>query len=223
MLNRLLLMIACVVSLPCYAQEAAQKPNWLPKNGPDAVDLLGCVSIAKVSDDKKSIVFARPAYSKVMETRMVNKTTFVTEQRTRSVQSNGSTVEQTYAVQVPMSTTVDEPFEARVPQGVLRFSVALDKVNDWEKVQAWDITGKEIENSALITRLAKPIHVVALERRQRGFTPIDPFYASILRPDTLVIYVPMGTIPVAATTPDPLVAPAPTAPVLPTPIRDPGK
>ena len=84
MLIRVMLMIACiVVALPSYAQEVGQKPSWMPKVNPESVDLFVNIRIAKISQDKKSILFATPTYQRMSVAETVKAST-ATETRTRS-------------------------------------------------------------------------------------------------------------------------------------------
>lgn len=60
--NRVVLIIACIIALTSFAQQSLQQPSWMPKSGPESIDVFSHISIAKISADKKTILFARPVF-----------------------------------------------------------------------------------------------------------------------------------------------------------------
>jgi hypothetical protein len=207
--NRLVFIIACLVALPSFAQEAAKTPSWIPKSYPADFDFKN-LSIARISADKKTVQFARPKIASEIRTRTVTKTVPRVETKTRQVSEGGQTRTEDFTVVVYDTVAEEQTFTVMVPKGSERFDVAVDKIS------ATDLSGNAIDGTALATKLQKPAYVMAMEG---SFTGIDPFYLNLLRQDTIVIFVPQGSIPAPA-----LAAPAAaaaTVPAAPAPVRDP--
>jgi hypothetical protein len=207
--NRLVVIIACLIALPSFAQQAPQTASWTPKSFPANFDFAN-LSIARMSADKKTVQFARPKIASEMRTRTVVKTVMQTVTKTRTVMVGGNEENQTYTEEVPVSVQEEQAYTVRFPSGSERFDVTIDKIS------AMDLSGTAIDGTALATKLQKPAYVMAMEG---SFTGIDPFYLNLLRQDTIVICVPQGSIPAP-------VAPVRTAPVAPVPaapapVRDP--
>lgn len=209
MLNRFVFIIACFVALPSFAQEAAKQPSWMPKSFPYSFD-LGDVSVAKISADNKTVQFARPKLEYVMGTREVQKTVMTTETKTRKVIVDGKEQRQDYTFQVPVTVAEQHTYNIRRPLGSERFEVGIDKI------KAWDLAGKAIDGAELAAKLKAPASVIAKEDDPKNFKAIDPFYLSVLRPDTIMIYIPVGSS-------GPPPAPAAPAPAAPTPTVGPPK
>jgi formylglycine-generating enzyme required for sulfatase activity len=65
----------------------------------------------------------------------------------------------------------------------------------FSRVRAWQVTGEPIETAALLQKLAEPSHVFAVEMpRSAKFAGVGDYHASILRPDSLVLYLAPGAI-----------------------------
>ena len=142
-----------------------------------------------------------------MGTREVQKTVMSTETRVRSVTSNGKTEEVPYTVQVPVTVVEQQTYNIRRPLGSERFEVGIDKI------KAWDLAGKAIDGAELAAKLKAPASVIAKEDDPKNFKAIDPFYLSVLRPDTIMIYIPVGSSgPPPAPAAPAAAAPAPAAP-----------
>ncbi len=221
--NRVVLIIACLIAFPAVAQQG-QRPSWLPKSVPEERDFaFANLSFAKISEDKKTVQFVRPALQYVDSVREVQKTVMTTQTRTKTVSEGGEEKTITYTIQVPQTTTEMQTYRVPVVASNFpeRFNVAI------EKISAWDLAGNAIDGATLATRLQKAAYVLAKEEDPKNFFPMDSFYASALRSDLIVIYLPSGTFPSpkpiaphTPPTPAPF-APAPSAP--PAPIVDPSR
>jgi hypothetical protein len=176
----------------------------MPKSFPYSFD-LGDVSVAKVSADNKTVQFARPNLEYVTATIEVQKTVMSTETRVRSVTSDGKTEEVPDTVQVPVTVVEQQTYNMRRPLGSERFEVGIDKI------KAWDLAGKAIDGAELAAKLKAPASVISKEDDPKNFKAIDPFYLSVLRLETIMIYIPVGSSrpPPAPAAPAPA-APAPT-------------
>ncbi len=222
MLSRFVFAIVCLTSTLGYAQQGGQRPAWLPKMVAQDRDFAFVdLSLAKISEDKKTVQIVRPSLSYVESTREVTKTVSTPKTATKTVIEGGQEKEVTYTEVVPETViatqTYLEPVVAsNVPE---RFNVAI------EKLKAWELMGKPIDGTALATRLKQATYVLAKEEDPANFYPMDTFYANALRPDLIVIYVPRGTFPkgaperfnaavAAPAAPMPAMAPTPPAPTI---------
>ncbi len=208
MFSRLVLTIACLVSYSSYAQEGAQRPSWLPKTSPDTFD-LGSVSIAKISADKKTVQFAQPQLDYVEQTKVVEITVMQPRTEQRQIKDGDKTRTVNVTLYDPVTVKETRSFMVRSPAGSKTFKVAMDKIS------AWDLTGKSIDATTLAARLQEPTYVLAREDEPKYFTAIDPYYLSVLRPSTIIIYFPVGSIPASGPPPAPAAPAAPFAPAAP--------
>ncbi len=212
--HRLILIIACLVALPSFAQETPQQPSWMPKSFPDTFDFVN-LSIARISTDGKSVQFARPKIQTVTKTRTVSKTVMQPVTKTKTVTDGGEEKTITYTEVVPYTVQEEQMYSVRFPADSFRFDVAIDKTS------ALDLAGNAIDGAALAARLQQPAYVLAIEGAASNYKPIDPYYLSVMRPDTMVMFIPFGTIPapkpvlavpIAPAAPAPVPAPVPAAP-----------
>jgi hypothetical protein len=208
--SRIVLIILCLIALPSFAQEAGKTPSWMPKSFPGTFDFAN-LSIARISADGKTVQVARPKIQNQTRTRTVNKTVIASETRTRTVSDGGVEKTETYQVEVPHTVSEEQMYNVRFPSGSDRFDVAMDKV------RALDLSGNAIDGNALAARLRKPAYVLAMEGDAGNYTAIDPFYVNVLRPDTIVMFLPPSSIPAPAAPaapagPAPVVLPAPAVP-----------
>ncbi|MEZ6078022.1 MAG: hypothetical protein R3C56_20840 [Pirellulaceae bacterium] len=211
MIHRFVLILMCVVAMPSVAQEAAQKPSWIPKSFPDSLDLAS-LSIAKIIADKKAVQIARPVLEITTKTKQVTRTVMQAETRTRQV---GDMTED-YTVQVPVVVVETIQYGERIPRGAERIDVPINKA------EACDLAGNLIDATTLAARLQKPAYVLAIVGDLKTFQPIDPFYLNVLRPDTIVIFLPApAPIPDPAAGIPPTPIPDPAAGIPPTPIPAP--
>ena len=116
---------------------------------------------------------------------------------------DGTVTEEMYTVCVPRMETRERTYVASVPSDSARFDVAIDKIS------ALDLGGNAIDGTALAARLHKPAYVLAMQGDATSYKPIDPFYLNVLRPETMVIFLPPGTIPAPAAQQSPVPVPRP--------------
>jgi hypothetical protein len=188
MLKYCCLAIACLVASPSLAQDSKKSAGIVPTTDPGSVLDFGNVALAQVSADKQAMRFSIPKFKFELKTRTFQKTVFDTETRTKPVKRpDGQSQDVAYTVQVPRTETHEQQYTARTPDGVTRLSVPLNQL------RAWDISGNPIATNQLGTKLSNTTAVLAIENEPGvAFTPIDPYYSRILRPETIVIYLPPG-------------------------------
>lgn len=205
--NLMVLSLVFLFPAQILAQEETKAPSWVPKSGPHSIYIhLENVSIAKASQDGKAIHIAKPKFAAETHVRTVAKTVQKPEQRVRNVEKDGKVVEETYTVLVPVTLEEAQTYVVYKPMGFGKFKISL------EQVRAWDVSGKIIDADDLVKRLENSTNVLAVEH-YGDFVPLDPFYRSVLRPDTIVIYAAVGTMQDKDAKPLPVAPAAPVAPV----------
>ena len=108
-------------------------------------------------------------------------TSYNTETRKRKVVENGETKEVTYTVQVPV-TTVSNTKENFTP-------TEKDRSVPVSTVQAFDLKGNPLSTADWTKRLATPRHVLLLREPINEANKLNPFYAAILREDTMLLFL----------------------------------
>jgi hypothetical protein len=113
-----------------------------------------------------------------------NVTVLKTETRTRTVlNAEGKQVEQSYTVQIPVVTQVANRKE----------NVTLSEENrsvPFRTVQAFTSAGNPVDKEVLMKRLQNPTHVLLVKEPINESNKLNPFYASILRDDILLLFLP---------------------------------
>lgn len=108
-------------------------------------------------------------------------TSYSTETRKRKVVENGETKEVTYTVQVPI-TTVSNTKENFTP-------TEKDRSVPVRTVQAFDLKGNPLSTAEWTKQLATPRHVLLLREPINESNKLNPFFAAILREDTLLLFL----------------------------------
>jgi len=108
-------------------------------------------------------------------------TTYKAEQRTRKTVVNGETREIIYTVQVPVST-VSNTKENFTP-------TEQDRSVPVSAVKAFDLKGNPISMAEWTSRLGNSQHVLLLREPINETNKLNPFYAAILREDTLLWFL----------------------------------
>ncbi len=108
-------------------------------------------------------------------------TAYKTETRTRKVVENGEAKEVTYTVQVPV-TTVSNTKGNFTP-------TEKDRSVPVGSVQAFDLKGNPLSTAEWTKRLVAPQHVLLLREPINESNKLNPFYAAILREDTLLLFL----------------------------------
>lgn len=177
------------------AQQATNgKSAWQPSEFP-ALSFKD-TAVAQASPDSSSVMFIFPELILEAKTRDIPVQKFRTETRTRTVDVEGKTVEQTYTVNVPYTEMVTQTY----PVGVLGIAppgnAPTKRVNVLMKdVRAWHVDGDAIDAASLGTLLPQWAHVFAIEMpAESEFKGVDPYYASFQRPQTIVFYLAPGSI-----------------------------
>lgn len=183
-----LLSFAFVFSSNLAAQEVEKTASWLPKDV--SIHAYLChLSLAKVSKDGKAIHFAKPKVRLTTEIRTVKKTVLQDEERVRVVRKNLVEEKETYTVQVPIPVDEQQYHIVPVLDGGVKFTVPIDQL------RACDLSGNAIDVASLMKRLEKPTHVLASEALpDQPLKPVDPFFGSVLRSDTIVIFASPGLL-----------------------------
>jgi hypothetical protein len=165
---------------------SAQQPAAAPS---DALSLLNVMS-AKISDDKARLVLMAPKKQAETRTRTVAVTRMVTEARTRVVKDpTGNNVEQTYHVKIPVTEQFEQEYVTFAITGMQQHEV------DFSAVRAWRLSGEPLDAGKLSEWLKESRKVFALEMPlTEKFTATEPYYAEVLKPDTVMIYLPPGEL-----------------------------
>ena len=108
-------------------------------------------------------------------------TTYQTEQRIRTMLVNGESKEIPYTVQVPV-LTVSNTKENFTP-------TEQDRSVPVSTVKAFDLKGNPLSTEEWTARLLNPHHVLLLREPINETNKLNPFYAAILREDTLLLFL----------------------------------
>jgi uncharacterized protein YkwD len=176
-----LLTIAFITVLMC--QDCSGQSFWRP-NHFDQLDLKRTVvAKAVVVNGSTTISLLVPTWQQEqMETRQPTKTTTMETRTKTETQSDGTQVEVPYQVQVTLDTTVERVVNISKPLGQKRVEFPI------ENFKAWLIDGRQLDQVTLTELLREPRHILALPQGISRFTP-DPYYSSILQPNTLVMAI----------------------------------
>jgi hypothetical protein len=104
------------------------------------------------------------------------------ETRERKVVLNGETKVQEYTVQVPVTEVIHAAKENFTP-------TEKDRSVPTRTVKAFDLKGNPVKADEWIKRLATPKHVLLLREPINETNKLNPFYTSILREDTLLLFL----------------------------------
>ena len=167
MLTRVVVVLL-ICSTTCYSQQDAEPSKWMPNSPPAQVIKFEQLMIAKISDDGKFVRFVSPRY-KMEERTVVTTVARLNEDKTEATWHERE-------LKVPMS----------VPDGNYRMTVPVDVIN------AWSLTSVEIDANSLATKLKTPTHVLVelkVDPKMKPL-PVDPYYATILKPETIRLQLP---------------------------------
>jgi hypothetical protein len=219
-----LVLCVCLTSNFVSAQSKPADDSWMPKTPPIEID-FGKLAFVKASSDKKGLTVLTPLYDAETRTRTVQLTKFVLETREREVKDGDQTKTVTYTVQVPVTVEEIQTYTVLIPRSSSKFAVPLSKV------RAWDLSGKKMSQQHLLAAITNATKAFVSESHPSfEFEGYDEYFASVLNPETLVIFVEPGVLPpnsglaqVAAPMPAPESAPAPIAAPAPIPAEPAGK
>lgn len=108
-------------------------------------------------------------------------TTYQAEERTMTMVVNGKPKQQTYTVKVPV-LTVSNTKENFTP-------TEQDRSVPASTVKAFDLKGNPLSTAEWTSRLVIPQHVLLLREPINETNKLNPFYAAILREDTLLLFL----------------------------------
>lgn len=177
------------------AQQATNgKSAWQPSEFP-ALSFKD-TAVAQASPDSSSVMFIFPELILESKTRDIPVQKFRAETRTRTVDVGGKTVEQTYTVNVPYTEMITQTYPVEVLGIAPPGNAPTKRVNISTKdIRAWHVEGDAIDAASLGTLLPQWAHVFAMEMpAESDFKGVDPYYASFLRPQTIVFYLSPGSI-----------------------------
>lgn len=188
MMCRAVLMFAALsVPVAGFAQ-APVSDTSKPKSLPHFAVSFQNVVVAKASADKTTIVLLVPQYK--METRTGTYSVVVptTEKRIRAVTDEaGNTKEVEYTVMVPRTEERTREYTVSIPTEPIKVTLPV------AEVRAWQATGEPVESAELLRRVAEPAHLFAVEADpSQKFSGVDPYFAEVLRPGALVLFVAPG-------------------------------
>jgi hypothetical protein len=185
----LAMVLSCVLvqAQPPYATltDATMSRAPVVELGP----IVSNVVLAKVqpSEPEKELTIVK--FGRAVTPQKTNKVTqFRVEQRTRKVVVNGNEVEQTYNVNVPFVTEVENPNFTPTEQSR---SIPVSRV------QAFDIRGKVVEPTEWMKALETPNTVLLINAPMDATHQLHPFFVQILRPDILLLHLKGDPIPKA--------------------------
>ena len=167
-----------------YSIAPAQSETTLVPNKPIIVSFedLAVVKVLQV-DSKPTVAVAKFIQKATVSSMMVREVTYLQEKRKKTVTIDGKQVEQEYTVQVPVYTDKPTTVKNFTPDRQERFCPVSG-------VQFFDLKGKLVEPAVWGKLLEKPRHVLLLKEPVGEKNPIDPFYMSIIREDTLLMFLP---------------------------------
>ena len=141
------------------------------------------VVIAKVlkGDSGLELTIAKFGGKEADSTSLKNATSYIVETRTRTVIVGGKPTEVEYQVNVPVTTAVKHKKNFTPTEQHRSISVDL--------VQAFDLNGNPVDRKEWTKRLETPRHVLLLKEPIDESNKLNPFYAPILREDTLLLFL----------------------------------
>lgn len=179
-----LLFLFAFAMVQNLAQAQNPKPElsqWKPSQLPPAEFEFKNVVVAKTSADNLAIMLLIPQFTRETRTRSVPVTTMTTETRQRTITKDGRQLTQDYTVQVPVTTMQEQTYTVNVMAPAERVTFPFDKI------RAWHLDGKAIDRTEMITLFSKPTHAFASPMAPERIPQIDPYFASVLRPDTVIL------------------------------------
>ncbi len=144
---------------------------------------LANVKLVSLSEDNNSVIIVIPKSKSETKIRQATVTKFDQVKRIRTIQVNGMNVDQEYTVQVPYTQTVDQEYTVETLDTSTNIEVPL------KKVRAWKLDGSRLSAEQLRSACSKPTHMIVAEVvENEPFEKLNPFFASVLRPDTIVLF-----------------------------------
>jgi len=171
--------------------EPIPRPAWAPRSALAVADMQK-LGLAKISGDQRSVRVLLPEYKTVTEEAIRTVNVPKTSTATREVSRDGQTVVEEYTIMEFEPVTQAYTRSIVVADGHLQFNVPL------ESIKARTLGGEWVANSSVPDRLQAATHVfIQVEELLPDATAqieIDPFYAPVLRLETLVLQVPLAVI-----------------------------
>lgn len=189
MSNQLLIPLLLLIANPCCAQQLTEPSPWKPLGPSTEVVEFADLKVAKLSDDGKFVRFVCPQFKPETRSKKFTVCKITKETRTRTEKtSDGSKKEVSYEVEVPAFVEEERKYMAMIPYGSYRMTVPV------ELLKAWDLTGNSVDKTALSKKLSIATHVLVQERVNPTEIPlpVEPYFASILKVETLRIQLPAG-------------------------------
>lgn len=150
------------------------------------IDSKPMIAVAKfvpketVATTKKRVV---PAGALPVNAITFRGETFVQEKRKMTVIVDGTEVEREYTVRIPVSIEDPDTVKRFTPTRQERFCPISG-------VQVFDLEGKVVTQDVWVKHLEEPRHVLLLREPVGEESRLDPFSMSIIREDTLLIFLP---------------------------------
>lgn len=184
------LFLLTLLPIIAFAQEkapATSKDGRASRlNPPDVLSglvNLGSVSLAKTHEDGKSLRAIVPRIEVSTRTHEIEVTKMRQESRTRTVTNDeGKPQVQEYTVCVPYTETMTTT--VTVPKIAAKQRMTIPA----EQIRAWRLNGEALSAQDLLKQAGKPIHFFA-HRSLVPFKGVDPYYAQVLSPKAVVIFV----------------------------------
>ncbi len=119
-----------------------------------------------------------------VQTRTVPVTRTRIETRTRTIQQDGKPVVQNYTVTIPYTEMVQQAYTANASgDDTSQTTIPLTRVIGFDR------SGKQLDPNRLENQLATPTAAFVLKTPWRNGGELDPKWQSVLRDDTLFLFV----------------------------------
>lgn len=181
-------MVGLVVAFCICGVAVAQSENPLIPKKPLRVSLedIAVLKIVQV-DSKPVFAIAKFIQNEKALTPQAIEVTFVQEKRTQKVTIDGKEVEREYTVQIPVTNRVSASTKNFLP-------TPQDRLCPVQDAQVFDVHGKVVERELWPKLFEKPRHVLLLKEPIGEDNPLDPFYMSVIREDTLLVFLPKQAV-----------------------------
>ncbi|MEM6365796.1 MAG: hypothetical protein AAF745_15310 [Planctomycetota bacterium] len=162
------------------------------------------VTYQKLAGKTPGIASSNVTMRQEVRTRLVPVQRTRAETRTRTVQEDGKEVTKNYTVQVPYTEMVTQTYTVAIPiavgnnpvgsKGSPSSTLSLpsrvktkSRFVKFERMAAWDLSGKPIPTDELASRLKKPLTAFLIDQPFGPDVKINPAHRAVLRSDAMLI------------------------------------
>jgi hypothetical protein len=181
----------CVYSLlgqDSHPKTQGDKPSpaWAPKDAEAIADVYS-LSLAQLSNDRQHVRLLAPIYEMKVKNGEREVVTEVPVTKTRMTISNGREIEETFTETQLVTEIQTFEYETIEVIGHKQLEISV------EVVSATELSSKSVSLVELRRRLqtsAKVFLITDEDIRASGSFRLDPFYADVMKPETIVLVVP---------------------------------